>query len=252
MTHTKGAIYYTDNRPRRFILQACQEQISKAWKGKTISVSLSPINFGQNIVLESHTRSYPTMLTQIVMALETLDTDIVFFLEHDVLYHPSHFDFTPPKRDVYYYNLNNWRWGIMEDVAFTHDGQHSLSMLSCYRETALSHFQARLKYAKDQGWDPIRAREPRTAQIIGYEPGTKPVSRGGFSDETFDVWRSELPNIDIRHRHNFSSSKYHLSDFPQKPVNWQEKNIDELPYWKLRSMRDNWINTHGEAKLTRW
>src|ERR1700674_133730 len=104
MELTKGCIYYTDNRPRWFILEKCQEQIKKSWSGKIVSVSLAPINFGENIVLAGRKRSYPTMLTQIVMALTALDTDIVFFLEHDVLYHPSHFDFTPPCDDIYYYN----------------------------------------------------------------------------------------------------------------------------------------------------
>jgi len=199
----KGCIYYTDNRARWFILEKCQEQINKAWSGKLISVSLKPIDFGENIVLADRVRSYPTMLKQIVMALETLPTDIVFFLEHDVLYHPSHFDFVPTKEDIYYYNVNNWRWGVMEDYAITSSGFHSLSQLCCYRKLALAHFKARLKYVEDNHWDINRAREPRMGNVMGYEPGTKSILHKGFSDETFEVWKSELPNIDIKHRHTF-------------------------------------------------
>src|SRR5579859_2275007 len=137
---TKGCIYYTDNRPKEFILEKCQQEIKNGWQGKIVSVSLKPINFGENIVLPME-RGLPTMITQITMALEALDTDIVFFLEHDVLYHPTHFDFVPVRDDVYYYNLNNWRWGIKEDFAITYDGLHSLSQLCCSRKLALEHYR---------------------------------------------------------------------------------------------------------------
>ena len=49
------------------------------------------------------------MFKQILSALEAQDTDIVYFCEHDVLYDPSHFEFTPPKKDVWYYNVNVWK-----------------------------------------------------------------------------------------------------------------------------------------------
>ena len=248
---TKGAIYYTDNRARWFILYACQEQIKKAWSGKLISVSLKPINFGKNIVLEGRTRSYPTQLTQIIMALEALDTDIVFFLEHDVLYHPTHFDFIPSQEDIYYYDTNIWRWGVNEDFATNYDNLTSLSMLCCFRKTALAHFKNRLKYVNDNGWDINRAREPRNGQVISYEPGTKPISHGGFSDEKFGLWRSEFSNIDIRHRHTFSSPKYHKEDFSQIPVGFREEKIENIPYWNLKELHDMWWVKY-QRELTQW
>lgn len=248
---TKGCIYYTDNRPKWFVLEKCQEQINKAWKGKLVSVSLKPINFGQNLVLEGRQRSYPTMIKQIVMALETLDTDSVFFLEHDVLYHPSHFDFTPPHADIYYYNTNFWRWGVDEDFATAYANLLSLSQLCCFRNTALRHFQARLKHVEEQGWDKNRAREPRLGQVIGYEPGAKPISRGGFSDEKSATWKSQLPNIDIRHRHNFSSPKFHLADFKSPPAGWREEKIANIPYWNLKELHAMWWSKYG-PELTVW
>lgn len=241
---TKGCIYYTDNRPKPFILEACQEQIKRAWSGKIISVSLSPIDFGENIVLTGRERSLPTMVKQIVMALDALETDIVFFLEHDVLYHPSHFDFTPERPDIYYYNLNNWRWGIKEDFAITYDNLKSLSQMCAYRKTALLHYQARLKYIEDRGLDKVASHEPKWGRVMGYEPGTKQVRKGGFSDESFDVWRSELPNIDIRHRHTFSPPKYTLADFKNPPTNWREEKIENLPYWNLKELHDKWIGEY--------
>lgn len=244
MPISKGCIYYTDNRPKSFILEACQEQIKKAWPGKLISVSLKPINFGENIVLTGYERSYPTMLKQIVMALEALDTDVVFFLEHDVLYHPSHFDFWPTNQSIYYYNLNNWRWGIKEDFAITYDGLHSLSQLCCFRTTALKHYQGRLKYIQEKGLDKITGHEPKWARNMGYEPGTKLRRKGGYSDEKFEIWRSVLPNIDIRHRHTFSPPKYRLSDFRHPPINWRQEKIENVPFWNLRALHDKWITDY--------
>ena len=241
---TKGAIYYTDLRPKKFVLDECQKALKKTCPHKIVSVSLhEPIDLGENICVDRE-RSYPTMLYQIVLALEKLDTDIVFFLEHDVLYNPSHFDFTPPREDIYYYNLNNYRWGIKETYAITYDGLHSLSMLCCYRKTALKHFKERLDYVEEKGWDKERSREPRWGRQLGYEPGTKKKRKGGFSDEDFETWKSEFPNIDIRHRHCFSSPKYTLKDFKHPPVNWKEVKLEDIPYWNLKKLYDEWIDKY--------
>lgn len=248
---TKGAIYYTDNRARHFILKKCQKEIKRGWKGKLVSVSLKPVDFGENITLAGRKRSYPTMVAQIVTALEAIDTDVVFFLEHDVLYHPSHFDFWPAKKEIYYYNLSNWRWGIKDDFAVTYDGLHSLSQLCCFRETALTHFRKRLAFIEKEGWNKERAREPRMGRAIGYEPGTKPTSRGGFSDEEFEVWRSELPNIDIRHRHTFSSPAYHPENFKKLPKGWRQEKLENIPYWNLRTLKDNWFAKY-EREINEW
>lgn len=235
--HKKGAIYYTDNRAPEYILKTCQEQIKKSFSGPLVSVSLKPIeNFGTNIVLEGRERSYPTMLKQIVMGLEALDTDYVFFLENDVLYSETHFDFTPPTDHVYYYNINNWRWFITEDFAITYDGLHSLSGLCCNRKLALKHFTDRLNYVEAKGWDKQRAREPRWGRVMGYEPGTKPRSRGGFTDETFEIWRSPKCNVDIRHKNTFSAPKVRIEDFKHKPSNWRQIHRDEIPDWNLKTI----------------
>lgn len=238
---TKGAIYYTDNRPKDFILETCRQQIKKAWTGELISVSHKPIDLGRNIVIEGYERGYGTMVRQIVMALEALSTDVVFFLEHDVLYHPSHFDFWPQREDVYYYNLNNWRWGIKEDFAITYDGLHSLSQLCCYRKTALAHYQGRLKHIEEKQLESQPGHEPKWARNMGYEPGTKTRRKGGFSDEKFEIWRSKLPNIDIRHRHTFSPPKYTLDSFKHAPVNWRQAKIEDVPYWDLVKLRNEWL-----------
>ena len=228
----KGICYYTDNRIGEPIRTYVRNSI-KASGLPVTSCSLKKIRFGNNIVVDG-VRSYPTMVKQILTALENANEKYVFFAEHDVLYHPSHFEFTPPTDDRYYYNLNNYRWDYPHDRAIQYDGLTSLSMMCCNRELAINHYKIRTKLIKSQGLDKIRSREPRWARRFGYEPGTKPKRRGGVTNETHEKWWSEYPNIDIRHSKTFSSPKTRLKDFKHPPVNWKEVKLKDIPYWNCR------------------
>ena len=240
---TLGIIYYSDNRlDGTHILSECQKTILASGL-PIVSVTLRPMDFGKNIALEGLIRSYPTYVTQILTALENQKTKYVFFCEHDVLYHPSHFDFTPERDDVYYYNVNNFRWWIGNETAISYDGLTSLSGLCCNRELAIKHYQLRVKLIEDEGLDKFRSREPRMARIFVYEPGTKKKRKGGVSDEEHIKRRSELPNIDLRHPKTFSAPKTTLDSFKHKPENWREIPINEISGWDLLSLFPEEIKT---------
>lgn len=229
-----GIIYYTDNRINGIIIETAKKHIKESELPIT-SVSLKPIDFGNNIVVEG-VRSYPTMVKQILTALENSTSKYIFFCEHDVLYHKSHFDFTPPKDNIFYYNDNVWRWYFGEDTAITYDRMLPLSCMCCNREFALEHYKMRQRKIEEWGLDHFRSREPRLARRWGYEPGTKKKKRGGLTDDDFDVWTSEYPVIDIRHKWSFSSPKIKLEDFKHQPNNWQEKKIEEINGWDLKKL----------------
>lgn len=231
----KGIIYYTDNRLREPMWSLAQKYISESGL-PIVSCSLKPIDFGKNIVLEGRERSYPTMAEQILMALEASTTKYVFFCEHDVLYHKSHFDFIPPTDDIYYYNVNNWRWWLGYDKAISYDELTSLSSLCCNRELAIKHYKHRLELIEKWGLDKIRSREPRWARKFGYEPGTKKKRNGGVSDEEHIKRKSEYPNVDIRHVGTFSAPKISLESFKHKPTNWREEPIENIPGWDLKKL----------------
>lgn len=231
----KGIVYYTDNKISGSIFENAKKYI-KASELPIVSCSLKPMDFGKNIVLKNESRSYPTMVRQIIMALENLDTKYVFFCEHDVLYHKSHFDFTPPKDDIYYYNSNVWRWKLLDNIAITHFRMLPLSSLCVNREFVLKHYKFRLEKIIEFGWEKYRSREPRWVRRIGYEPGTKKKKRGGLTDDNFETWTSEYPNIDIRHRHSFSRPKVSLDEFKHKPKDWQEIPVEEIPHWDLKKI----------------
>src|SRR3990167_2777836 len=237
---TKGIVYYTDNQLDEKIMKKCQEQLLKLESSNLpiVSVSLKPIEFGVNYVLPLE-RGYLTCAKQILMGLEALDTDIIFFAEHDVLYHPSHFDFTPEKKDVYYYNMNSWMLRASDGHALYYDHK-SLSGMSCYRETAIKHFKERIRRiealmeeAKDTGT--VKSMKsgldiPLKEGIhrLGFEPGThNRVDR--IDDLKAEGYKSQEPNVDIRHDGTLTQSRWSIDKFRNRPTNWQE--AEEIPGW---------------------
>ena len=226
----KGIIYYTDNRLGEPIFSTVQEQIRKAGLPIT-SVSLKPIDFGDNTVLDLKP-GVLTILRQILVALEASTADVVFFCEHDVLYHPSHFDFEP-QDDVFYYNTNVWQWQYPKDRAVTYDFIRSLSNLCVKRQLAIKQYKQRLKMVEENGWKNERSLSV-WARRMGFEPGTKSKRQELISESNSECWRSEYPNIDIRHKKTFTPAKMKLKNFKHKPINWREISLKQIPGWNYQ------------------
>ncbi len=221
---SKGIIYYTHNKLEEPIFSIVQKQLLGVGL-PIVSCSLKPIEFGKNIVLNLEP-GVITMLKQILTALEASTADVVFFAEHDVLLHKNHFQFSPKRDDIYYYNTNCWRWRYPTDLLITYDHLKSLSGMCCNRELAIKHYKKRLEIVEKSGWQ----------LKYGYEPGTKRRRRGGVTDEECEEWRSDIPNIDIRHKGTLTPYKCHLDSFKHKPQNWQEKKIDDVEGWNLKKL----------------
>lgn len=220
---TRGCIYYTDNQLDEKIMKVCQKQLLKATKGMPmVSCSLKPMDFGTNIVLPLE-RGYITMTKQILTALETLNTDIVYFCEHDVLYHPSHFDFVPPDRNTWYYDENYWFLRMPDGFAISYDCS-PLSGLVVYRDIAIKHFKERLALMeKDQF-------KEYSMYKIGFEPMTH--NRINWTNKyPFKTFESSSPSIDISHGANVTQKRWSIDQFRRKPKFWVEGNIDTITGW---------------------
>jgi glycosyltransferase involved in cell wall biosynthesis len=237
---TKGILYYTDNLLDEKIANRVRGELMKVESSTLpiVSVSLKPIEFGENIALPLE-RGYLTCAKQIVAGLELLDTDIVFFCEHDVLYHPSHFNFTPTKDNVYYYNTNSWMLRLKDGHCLYYD-HRSLSGMSCYRKTALKHFKERIKRIEaliaEAGTIGI-VKSLKSGQNIplkegihrlGFEPGTH-NRPDRIDDLKCEDYVSQFPNVDIRHDKNLTQSRWSIDKFRNKPKEWIE--ADEIPFW---------------------
>lgn len=153
---SKGIIYYTDNQLGPKIANEVQAQLISIGRNKNIPIvssSLKKMNFGdKNIHFPSLKRGYLSMFKQILAALENSFSDIIFFCEHDVIYHPSHFDFVPPEKDKFYYNQNVWRLR-MADGFCVHWDCNQVSGLVAYRELLLNHYKNKVKEIEEKGFD---------------------------------------------------------------------------------------------------
>ena len=214
--HKKGIIFYTDNQLNLKIAKAVQTQLKQISFDKNIpivSASLKNMaHFGKNIHLPLQ-RGTITYFKQIIAALEASEAEIIYFCEHDVLYHPSHFDFTPPTDTKFYYNQNFWK--VREDGFAVHWDANQVSGLVCYRAFALGWYTQRLYEIENEGFN------------RSYEPG-------GRNPANYETFKSGFPNIDIRHKGTLTKSKWSPADFRDKStcVNWQESDIYHIPGWE--------------------
>jgi glycosyltransferase involved in cell wall biosynthesis len=222
---SKGIIFYTDNQLKIKIADAVRKNLAKSSELKgipIISSSLKKMTFGdKNIHFPSLKRGYLTMFKQILGALENSTSDIIFFCEHDVLYHPSHFDFTPPEPDTFYYNQNVWFLRASDGHAM-HFDVNQLSGLCVYREAAITHFKERIEYIEKNGF-------PRSK--MGFEPFTH--HRIPWQNQfKLGTWKSEYPNIDIKHGENATGERWEKAEYrnQQLLINWQETD-SEIPGW---------------------
>jgi len=197
----RGIIYYTDNQLKLKIAKKVQKQL-KSMGLPITSASLKPMAFGNNFHVKMK-RGREAYYKQIITALENCKQDIVFFCEHDVLYHPSHFEFIPPEKDKFYFNVNVWKINQEKGYGVKVDDCKQVSGLCCYRELALDYYK---KCAKDRHYEP---QENRVAM------------------------ESRYPNLDIRHDNNLTKSRWDKSQFKNKKYikGWTESK--DIPGWEL-------------------
>lgn len=217
----KGIIFYTDNQLNLKIAHAVQKDLKSkadAMGMPIVSASLKPMSFGKNVHLKLE-RGYLTMFKQILAALEASSSEYIFFCEHDVIYHPSHFTFTPLTKDKFYYNTNVWKINA-ETGHCIHYNCKQVSGICVDRELAIRHYQKRVKMIEEHGF----------SMKMGFEPGTHNRPER-VDDIQSEEWVSDGPNIDIRHGGNLSATRWHKEDFRNQKFTdgWVES--DSIPEW---------------------
>ncbi len=229
---SKGIVYYSDCRGDEAILQAARTQLRRATNGHRIAaVTLAPLkdHFDRNIVL-SLEPGVLTMFRQILTGLEALDVHVAFLCEHDVLYHPSHFDFVPPRDDVYYYNENTWKVDAISGRALFYYTKQT-SGLCASRDLLVEHYRKRVERVQREGYD----------RRIGYEPGAHRLPRG-VDDHPAERWMAASPNVDIRHAHNLTRNRWRQDQFRDKRTCQGWTMADEVPAWgRTRGRFADWL-----------
>ncbi len=216
-TAKKTILYYTCNTHEQKIEQMCRDQLLEAGLPIT-SVSLNKhIYFGNTRLVVEGKRSVEMMHKQIVYGLTETVADIVFLCENDVLYHPSHFEFTPARDDTFFFNTNVYkRW--VDGVTVWTDDLQQLSGVCAYRELLLEFFTRRLKQIEEQG------------DNRHYEPGRHYASKT-------ENWVSAFPNLDIRHNGNLTKSKRTPEEFRNPNFAKGFRIVEKVPYWDDEEMK---------------
>ena len=230
---SKGIIYYTDNQLDERIAKYVRTNLLEISNNKHLditSATLKKMNYGvKNIRFPSLTRSFYAMYKQILGALENSKDEIIFFTEHDVIYHPSHFDFYPKDKNTFYYNQNVWYLRMLDGHALHYD-VNQLSGLCVWRETALIHFREKFALVEEKYKTLDEVEFNRFIRHMGHEPFTH--NRIEWKNKfKMEAWKSEVPNVDIKHGNNPTGQRWRKEQYrnQQLLINWTES--DEIPGW---------------------
>jgi glycosyltransferase involved in cell wall biosynthesis len=220
-TPSKEILYYTCNTHKPGIDEMCRQQLLKSTLPIT-SVSLNKdIDFGSHRLRMDGERSPLTMHKQILLGLQASKADYVFLAESDVLYPPSHFDFLPNRKDVFYFDTNVWKLRWSDGHCVWTDNLQQLSGMVASRELMLEFFTKRVAQIEKEGFN--RHYEPSPRQNVF------PKERGGkYGQENY---MGKEPMVCIRHDANITASKWSLGDFINKDFAKGWKESDEIPFW---------------------
>ena len=221
---SKGIIYYTDNQLDPTFASAVQNRLVRVSGGvlPIVAVGIKPFVWpAAKVIVLPLRRGFAAMFRQILAALEAQTTDVVFFCEHDVLYSPSHFTFTPLRRDIYYYNQAVWRVDAITGRAVTYLTKQT-SGLCADRQLLIRHYRERIRR--------IEAEGGHYQYKMGFEPGSHGRPQR-VDDNGSEVWQSTVPNIDIRHEQSLTASRWSPTEFRslRSCRGWTE--ADEVPGW---------------------
>lgn len=200
-------LYYTHSELDEALAGPVRKRIEKM-RGPIplYTVSQKPLNWGKNICVGDKPKTgnsgYKSMYEQIKAGLEAIpDNSIVYLLEHDVFYHPSHFAKLPKSKNHVYFNTNRYYWKPGMNGFYKARGKRAMSQGVAYKNVWLNHVKERL------------------AQ---WERGEKTKMRIPFYN-----FESERPNVDIRHGANLTPDGH----YKKKHELGQLANTGNLPGW---------------------
>ena len=218
----KGLVFYTDNTLDPFILNTVIANLKKYENDYPIvAVSLKPLDFKNNIVLDLQ-RCHLTMAKQQLAGLQALDTDIAFMVEHDIIYPKCHFEFTPDRNDIFFYNLNWWKVRDTDGQAL-HFKAKQVSGLCANRNILIEYFSNRVKLIESGEIGGRRHFEPDGAR------GYRDEAYGKLTNFGTRDWMSEIPYVDIRHGRAVTRNIFDPKGYRGQVTDWTL--ADEVPFW---------------------
>lgn len=234
----KTIIYLTDGSLDEALATRVREiLVREAGAIPIVSVSQRPVDLGRNVCLGEIGRSWMSLYSQILAGIDACDTPYIGIAEHDCLYSHEHLAWTPPSDGVFFYNFNCWlvQWGgnhpELDGMYSYWPKRYALSQLVCRKELlkqsteeVMNLLQMGFETKKGMRWygEPGLARDTYKA----YEAAVsdKPIQLQRYLKDyltkyTSEPFKTEIPNLDIRHGSNFTG-----------PKRGNQKTY-ELPYW---------------------
>ena len=188
-------VYYTDNKIEASLASAVRNYLKKmAGPIPIISVSQKPLNFGKNICVGFKNKSYQSLYEQMYEGVKAApENSIIYLCEHDVFYHPSHFAKIPDSDNAIYVNQNKVYWKNGYNSFFESSTQKAWSQTVAKREYLLKK---------------LKLKDTNGLKMRWFK------------------WRSNRPNVDVRHDNNLSGDPKYLKG-------WLDggKGISNLPGW---------------------
>lgn len=205
-----SVIYYTSNHLEEtnpYFLKNTQTQLLKAiGEHPLISVSLKPMEFGQNIVVGEKDgldagRSHLNIYRQILIGCKHAKTKYVAMAEDDILYSYAHFHTYVPRRQKFAYDMQKlslFTWTKPPMYSFR-TKRKVVNQLIAHRDMlidALEERFARIPVLMDQGMD--------LSTILSKwgDPGRYESLLGITQRETEEFY-SQTPSIVFTHEHAY-------------------------------------------------
>lgn len=163
-------------------------------------------------ILETYPKTPSNIYRQMMFAAEKIKTPYIAVVEDDTLYHPTHFDFRPPK-DIFAYNTHRWSIFTWGTPTFSVKTRISNCSLIASRDLMLEALEERFRKYPD---------ELRVVGELGKERTEK--SLGVTVRKRMD-FQSEHPIVQFNH--DFASEEIQRTHKKKRGI----FRAYEIPYW---------------------
>jgi len=189
--HELTLVYYTANKVEEAFGERVRQHLVEvsAVGFALVSVSQTPLNFGQNICVGDIGFSIYNVYVQLLAGAKAATTPWIACAEDDYLYDPSHFGWRPP-RDAFGYNHS--RWNLDDSGVYWWRGRATMGMCIVWRELLIETLEE--KFAKFP--TPLFSREEHR----GWgEPG-RYESNLGLTLRKMTIMDAPGPTVIFNHR----------------------------------------------------
>lgn len=181
-----------------------------------ITVSRIPTDMGKGInLIQTETPSASNVYWQMLRAAKLATTKYIAVAESDSLYCQDHFNFKPPRDDVFYYNLSHWSLFSWDENMFSWRNRKGNWTMIANREFVIEALEER--FAKYPSGTP-----PESTGELGRWRSDKQLGLKQRKSEDFYTY---TPIINLNH-------EFGLDDRAKR--HWKRHGTlraNSIPYW---------------------